>query len=128
MVIRSEAFERFIKAYPRPASPESAWKVWQEKIYSEAMRHGKPDEQIENEIVSAAEEYRTSPSGQAPEGGQDYRPSAAKWLQGNCWEESRELWQQPNGKEQKQSRKKASTKTADEINQFFGAKGFGSDS
>lgn len=98
MVIRSEGFNRFMKVYPRPTSPEAAWEAWQAKVYTEVMRHGKPDAEIEEMIVSAAEEFRDSPAGQPPSNGDDYRLSAHKWILGNCWEESRALWQQPNGK------------------------------
>ena len=87
-----------MEAYPRASAPEAAWEVWQAKVYTEAMRHGKPDAEIEEMIVRAAREFRDSPAGQAPESGQDYRLAAAKWIQGNCWEEPRKLWQQPNGK------------------------------
>lgn len=95
---RSPAFEQFMKSYPRPTSPEAAWQVWQAKVYTESMRHEKTDAEIEEIIVKAAQEFRDSPAGKPPDGSQDYRPAAAKWLQGNCWEEPRELWQQPNGK------------------------------
>lgn len=104
MLRRSEGFSRFMEAYPRPSAPEAAWVEWQGKVYTEAMRHGKPDAEIEEMIVSAAQEFRDSPAGKPPDGSQDYRPAAAKWLQGNCWEEPRELWQQPNGKATTKSR------------------------
>lgn len=98
MYLRTPLFEEFIRVYPRASAPEAAWVEWQGKVYTEAMRHGKPDVEIEEMIVRAAQEFRDSPAGKPPDGSQDYRPAAAKWLQGNCWEEPRELWQQPNGK------------------------------
>lgn len=110
MYARSPLFEQFIKIYPRASAPEAAWVEWQAKVYTEAMRHGKPDAEIEEMIVRAAQEFRDSPAGKPPDGSQDYRPAAAKWLQGNCWEEPRELWQQPNGKVATKSRQPAKPK------------------
>lgn len=110
MIPRSEAFGRFMRTYPRPTAPEATWEVWQAKVYAEAMRQEKPDAEIEEMIVRAAQEFRDSPAGKPPDGSQDYRPAAAKWLQGNCWEEPRELWQQPNGKVTTKSRQPAKPK------------------
>lgn len=121
---RSEAFNRFIKAHPRPSSPGGAWEAWQAKRDAFVMETGRDGEEFDRIVIEATEAYRNSPAGQDPASGSDVRLSAGKWLLGNCWEEDRKLWLKPNG-DAKKTRSTSAKKDLSKVEEYFASRGLG---
>lgn len=122
---RSEAFNRFMAVYPRPRSPEAAWQVWQAKVYQLAMQLNRPDSEIEEMLIAKAAEYRDSPAGMPPPNGSDYRPNPNTWLLDHKFEESAEVWREPNGKQPKAKGGFQAKKDLSAINAYFAERGLG---
>lgn len=122
---RSEAFNRFMAVYPRPRSPEAAWQVWQAKVYQLAMQLNRPDAEIEEMLIAKAAEYRDSPAGMPPPNGSDYRPNPNTWLLDHKFEESAEVWREPNGKQPKAKGGTQAKKDLSAINAYFAERGLG---
>lgn len=122
---RSEAFNRFIQIYPRPESPEAAWKAWRGTVHELVMRDSLPDAAIEERIIEAATAYAASPAGQSSGGGTDYRPAPAKWISGHKFDEPRELWQQPNKKPDRKKKTSKPNGDASAVADYFAKRGLG---
>lgn len=124
----SEGFERFWSAYPRKTSPDKAWEVWQAKVYTLGRDSNRSDAEVESELARIAEQYAMSPAGMPPPTNQpDYRPEPHNWLLKGCFKEDPSEWQRGNTKPEPRQSKKKTRETAEELKEYFSAKGFGSD-
>lgn len=95
----SEAFNRFMAAYPLGKSPGDAWVAWQGEVAKLVMERGIPDAEAEEILIAAAIEFRASPSGGDPmDPPHDFRVPPAKFLREGRYLEDRKEWLRPNAK------------------------------